>query len=95
MQKVKNTAASGVVGAFTKDQEKLMAIQTKLQSSMSILMGLQQLSNTLSATSTFRVTVLTKATQLWHAWNLRTATGLMTMGTSAQFARARELMGVA
>ncbi len=82
------TAASGVAGAFTKDQEKLMAIQTKLQSSMSILMGLQQLSNTLSSTSAFRVTVLTKATQLWHAWNLRTATGLMTMGTSAQFARA-------
>ena len=81
------TAASGVVGAFTQDQEKLMAIQTKMQSSMSILMGLQQMANTLSNTSTFRVTVLTRATQLWHSWNLRTATGLMRMGTSAQFAR--------
>lgn len=82
------TAASGVVGAFTKDQEKLMQIQTKLQSSMSILMGLQQMANTLNNTSAFRVTIVTKATQLWHSWNLRTAKGLMTMGTSAQFARA-------
>ena len=81
------TAASGVVGAFTKDQEKLMQIQTKLQSSMSILMGLQQMANTLNNTSAFRVTIVTKATQLWHAWNLRTAKGLMTLGTSAQFAR--------
>ncbi|MBQ6287372.1 MAG: hypothetical protein IJK73_06945 [Bacteroidales bacterium] len=81
------TAASGVVGAFTKDQEKLMQIQTKLQSSMSILMGLQQMANTLNSTSAFRVTIVTKATELWHAWNLRTAKGLMTMGTSAQFAR--------
>lgn len=82
------TAASGVVGAFTQDQEKLMAIQTKMQSSMSILMGMQQLANTLSSTSTFRVTVLTRATQLWNTWNLRTATGLMRVGSSAQFARA-------
>ena len=82
------TAASGVVGAFTKDQEKLMEIQTKLQSSMSILMGLQQVANTLNNTSAFRVTIVTKATQLWHAWNLKTAKGLMTMGASAQFARA-------
>ena len=82
------TAASGVIGAFTKDQEKLMQIQTKLQSSMSILMGLQQMANTLNNTSAFRVTIVTKATQIWHAWNIKTAKGLMTMGASAQFARA-------
>ncbi|MBR5043000.1 MAG: hypothetical protein IKX67_07140 [Bacteroidales bacterium] len=82
------TAASGILGALSDDQEKLIAIQTKLQSSMSILMGMQQMANTLNATSAFRVTVVTRATQLWHTWNLRTATGLLRLGTSAQFARA-------
>ena len=81
------SVASGVVGTFTEDQKKLQEIQTKLQSSMAILIGLQQVANTLHSTSAFRVTVLTKATQVWHAWNLNTAKGLMTLGTSAQFAR--------
>lgn len=81
------SAASGIVGTFTTDQEKLMAVQTKMQSTMAVLMGMQQMANTLSNTSAFRVTVVTRATQLWNTWNLRTATGLMRMGTSAQFAR--------
>ena len=81
------SVASGIVGTFTDDQKKLQEIQTKLQSSMAILIGLQQVANTLHSTSAFRVTVVTKATQVWHAWNLNTAKGLMTLGASAQFAR--------
>lgn len=56
------TAASGILAQFNADEEKLQKIQTKLQSSMAILMGLQQVSNTLMSTSAFRVQVVAKAT---------------------------------
>lgn len=56
------TAASGVMGLFTQDQEKLMQVQTKMQSTMGILMGMQQVANTLHSTSTFRLRTLSAVT---------------------------------
>jgi hypothetical protein len=81
------TLASGVAGQFASDQEKLVKIQTRMQSSMAMLMGLQQVANTLHSTSAFRITVVTKATRLWDAWNARTAAGLQRLGMSANVAR--------
>lgn len=81
------TAGSGVLSMFVEDQEKLMKVQTKLQASMSILMGMAQVSNTLHATSAFRVTTVTTATKLWNTWNLKTATSLVKLGASANAAR--------
>lgn len=81
------SVASGIVGQFTQDQQKLQEIQTKMQSSMAILIGLQQVANTLHSTSAFRITVVSRATQLWHSWNLKAGTGLIKLGVSANTAR--------
>lgn len=59
------TAASGVLAHFNADEEKLLAIQTKLQSSMSILMGLQQVYNTLQSTSAFRLQIVSRLTEAY------------------------------
>ena len=59
------SAGQGVVSLFVKDNERLAAIQTKLQSAMAITIGLQQVSNTLHATSAFRIKTVTQVTQAW------------------------------
>lgn len=61
------SAGSGVVSMFVRDSEKLMAVQTKMQSVMAVMMGVQQVSNTLHATSAFRVVTCRRATELWTA----------------------------
>lgn len=60
------SAGSGVMSLFVKDNERLAAIQTKLQAAMAITIGLQQVSTALHSTSSFRMNVVTKATQLWN-----------------------------
>lgn len=60
-------AGSGVISLFVRDNEKMQAIQTKLQSTMSIMMGMQQVANTLHATSAFRIVTVRKVTDLWRA----------------------------
>lgn len=85
------SVASGIVGQFTTDQQKLMEVQTKMQSTMAVLIGLQQVANTLNSTSAFRVTVVSKAMQVWHAWNLKTGTSLIRLGVSATAARTATL----
>ena len=60
------SAAQGVASLFVKNNEQLAAIQTKLQAAMAITMGLQQISNTLHATSSFRIVTVAKATRLWR-----------------------------
>ena len=54
------TAASGVMAKFGADEKDLQRIQTNLQASMSILMGLQQVYNALQTESAFRTQVLDK-----------------------------------
>lgn len=80
------SAFQGVSSIFVKDNEKLAAIQTKLQAAMAITIGLQQVSNTLHATSSFRINTVTKITQLWSNAQkaLNTSMGLST-GLSKAF----------
>lgn len=59
------SVGSGIVGMFTKDQEKLMKVQTKMQSVMGVLMGMQTIANTLHSTSTFRLRTLAKAQEIY------------------------------
>lgn len=57
-------AASAAVGAWALlggSQEEQAKIQTKLQSLMAITIGLQQVQNLLTETSTFRIQTVTKA----------------------------------
>lgn len=82
------SAGQGVISLFVKDNHRLAAIQTKLQAAMSITIGLQQISNTLHVTSSFRVNTVTKATQLLSSANTWLAS---TFGISNVAAKA--LMG--
>lgn len=54
------TAASGVLAQFGADEKDLQKIQTQLQGSMSLLMGLQQVYNALQEESAFRTQVVDK-----------------------------------
>ena len=61
------SAGQGVASLFVKNSERLAEIQTKLQAAMSITMGLQAVSNTLHATSAFRIQTVAKVTGLWQS----------------------------
>ena len=62
------SAAQGVAALFVGSNERLAAIQTKLQAVMAITIGLQQVSSTLHATSAFRIKTVEQVTKLWtHA----------------------------
>ncbi len=76
----------GIIGAFASDTEKLVKIQTRLQSIMGIIMGMTQVSKTLHETSEFRTTTLTKVTELWNVANQKVAAGLVKVGVSANAA---------
>lgn len=77
--------ATGVVGLFTKDQEKLAQIQTKLQGIMAVLMGLQQAQVALHSTSAFRLQTVVKLQQWWNNI-LDVARGKTAAQTAAQVA---------
>ena len=84
------SAGSGVVSLFTKDNERLMEVQTKMQSVMAIMMGMQQVANTLHATSAFRIVTVRKVTELWRASQnkLTVSLGLSTVAAKAFMAAA-------
>ena len=73
---------TGVVSMFTDSNENLMKVQTKMQSVMSIMMGLQQASNALHSTSAFRIVTVRKATELWSA-GVRVLTTNLKLSTTA------------
>lgn len=78
------SVGAGVIGMFVKDQEKLMQVQTKMQSVMGILMGMQQIANTLHSTSTFRLRTLTKAQELYTLAVNKTKTALLSGSAAAK-----------
>lgn len=83
------SSVQGVMSLFIKNNDQLVAIQTKLQSAMSITVGLQQLSNTLHQTSTFRITTVSKVTELWAV-----AVNRLTVALGGSRLAAQALMGV-
>ena len=84
------SAGSGVVSLFVKDNERLMEVQTKMQSVMAIMMGMQQVANTLHATSAFRIVTVRKVTDLWRAaqTKLTVSLGVSTVAAKAFMAAA-------
>ena len=79
------SAGSGVISLFTKDNERLMEVQAKMQSVMAIMMGMQQVANTLHATSAFRIVTVRKVTELWRVaqTKLTVSLGVSTVAAKA------------
>lgn len=88
------SAAQGVMSLFTKDNEKLAAIQTKLQAAMSITIGLQQVSNTLHVTSAFRMNIASKATLMWRSSINKLSVALGISNIQAQILMATLTVGL-
>lgn len=81
------SAAQGVIGLFAGENENLVKIQTRIQSLMAIIMGLQQAANTLNKDSYFSLVTLTKAKQAFSAVTLFAGKALVKFGVSANVAR--------
>lgn len=60
------TAAQGAVALFAEENENLQKIMLKVQSLMSITMGLQQVAQTLNKDSAFSLITLNKAKEWWN-----------------------------
>ena len=60
------TAAQGAVALFSGENENLQKIMLKVQSLMSITMGLQQVAQTLNKDSAFSLITLNKAKEWWN-----------------------------
>ncbi len=60
------TAAQGAVALFGAENEELQRIMLKVQSLMSITMGLQQVAQTLNKDSAFSLVTLNKAKEWWN-----------------------------
>ncbi|MDR1459793.1 MAG: hypothetical protein LBI60_06235 [Bacteroidales bacterium] len=81
------TAANGAMGLFAGKNEELQKIMLRVQSLMSITMGLQAVSATLHETSAFRLSVLTKVQTAYSAAVFATGKALIVLGASESTAR--------
>ncbi len=88
------TAANGVISLFVQNQEQLQRVQTRLQSTMAILMGMQQLANALHSTSAFRIKTVTSVTDFLSAANTRLAASLGISTAAAQALMATLTLGL-
>jgi len=79
------SAAQGVIGLFGAENENLQKTMLKVQSLMSITMGLQQVANTLNKDSYFSVVILSKIRAAYNA-ELAKSTGALAATTAAQTA---------
>ena len=79
------SAAQGVIGLFGAENENLQKIMLRVQSLMSITMGLQQVANTLNKDSYFSVVILSKIRAKYNA-ELAKSTGALGAATAAQTA---------
>lgn len=84
------SVGSGIVSMFTSDNEKLMKVQTKMQSVMAVMMGAQQVANTIHSTSAFRLITCRKVTDLWT-----TAQNRLTVAFGASTVAAKAWMAAA
>ncbi|MDR2890762.1 MAG: hypothetical protein LBV18_04060 [Alistipes sp.] len=88
------TAAVGVMGVFTKNNEDLVKVQTKVQSVLAITMGLQQMMNVLNRDSAFRLVTLRKAKDAFAAANTRLAVALGISNIAAKALMATLTLGL-
>lgn len=88
------TAATGIMGIFISEEEELAKMQTRLQSVMSITMGLQQVMNTLNEDSAFKLVALKRAKEWLTVANQRLAVSLGISTTAATALMAALSLGI-
>lgn len=88
------TAGVGVASLLGAEQDKLAAIQTKLQAVMAISMGIQQTLNVLNKDSYTRLVLVAKAKNLLTAANARLAAALGISTVAAQALMATLTLGL-
>lgn len=88
------TAGVGVASLFGMEQEKLAAIQTRLQAVMAITMGVQQVANTLNKDSYFTHVLLAGAKNMLTAANTRLAVSLGISNVAAKALMATLTLGL-
>ena len=88
------TAAQGAMSLFIGENENLQKAMLKVQSLMSITMGLQQVYNTLNKDSAFMLTTVAKAKDMLTAANTRLATALGISTAAAQALMATLTLGL-
>lgn len=88
------TAGVGVASLFGVEQEKLAAIQTRLQAVMAITMGVQQVANTLNKDSYFTHVLLVGAKNMLTAANTRLAVSLGISNVAAKALMATLTLGL-
>ena len=88
------TAAQGAVALFAGENENLQRVMLKVQSLMSITMGLQQVMNTLNKDSAFQLTIVARAKDMLTAANARLATALGISTAAAQALMATLTLGL-
>jgi chromosome segregation ATPase len=81
------SAAQGAVALFAGENEDLQKVMLKVQSLMSITIGLQQVANTISKDSAFMLTTVAKAKEL-----LAAATNKLTIALGGSTIAAKALM---
>lgn len=88
------TAGVGVASLFGVEQEKLAAIQTRLQAVMAITMGVQQVANTLNKDSYFTHVLLTGAKNMLTAATTRLSVALGISNVAAKALMATLTLGL-
>lgn len=88
------SAAQGAVALFAGENENLQKIMLKVQSLMSITMGLQQVANALNKDSAFMLTTVTRAKELLAAANIKLAGALGISTVAAQALMATLTLGL-
>ena len=88
------TAAQGAMSLFIGENENLQKAMLKVQSLMSITMGLQQVYNTLNKDSAFMLVIVAKAKDALTAANARLAAALGISTVAAQALMATLTLGL-
>lgn len=88
------SAVQGAIGLFGGESEDLNKIMLKVQSSLALVVGLQEIQKQVSAEGAFNITVLSRAKQIWAAINLRVATTLGISTVAAQALTATLTLGL-
>lgn len=88
------SAVQGAIGLFGGESEDLNKIMLKVQSSLALVVGLQEIQKQVSSEGAFNITVLSRIKQIWAATNLRVATTLGISTGAAQALTATVTLGL-